>query len=380
MTELSNEEIIQKVQRKKDLAKARAKKFYNKNKETILKKQKLYNENLKVKYLEILKDEPVKQLEPIKQSIEPEPEPVNLSTKIKTDLTLNKTIELLNQLEYRSDRTKKNYINNIKTVFDITECNDLLKCLTYFNKIINYIDNAYTKTTGNKYSINSKKQYVQSIVFIIDHLPINISKPVRQKYLDYFNELKILSNEQTENNKLNQDLNVLPWNIYLENIDKVFGMNSKEYIISLLYKEVPVRDDFHLKIVDTSLGNFDENFIVIPKKANLTVIITNYKTDKKYGVLNFKLSKKLTGLIRDYIKTNNLIIGDYLFGKQETNTSFVSKMNSSIGLKGGINYYRKMTISALMKNNPSPQERVQQANLMMHSPVAQLKYIRVVKE
>ena len=168
----------------------------------------------------------------------------------------------------------------------------------------------------------------------------------------------------------------------------MFGKNSKEYIISLLYKEVPVRDDFYLQILSKNFVFEDENnehidnTIFVPKKSNLIITIYSYKTQKLYGILRFKLSKKLSDLIREYVKRKKLNIGDFLFGKQETNSDFVSKMNKSIGLSGngGINYYRKMTISALMKTIPSPEERVALAKKMGHSPVAQLKYVRGIKE
>ena len=107
-----------------------------------------------------------------------------------------------------------------------------------------------------------------------------------------------------------------------------FGKDSKEHIISLLYKEVPVRDDFYLKIVDKKYNTNDtNNYLVLKNNKLLDVIINSYKTDKKYGQLTFHLSKALSKNILNYMKSNNIELGDHLFGKSPTNSDFVSKMN-----------------------------------------------------
>ena len=131
-----------------------------------------------------------------------QPKPTKASKNGKDILDLNKTIELLNELNYNSENTKKTHIQNIKNVFYVTESNDLLKCLKKPKIIIDYIDNSLKKTTGKSYSINSKKGLIESIVFVITKLNIKLPEKIRQKYTVYFNVLKIKSNEQTENKKI----------------------------------------------------------------------------------------------------------------------------------------------------------------------------------
>ena len=150
MPELSNEEFILKVERKKELARLRAKKHYDKNKENILKKQKIYHDNIREKYKTFLSEtqsqpiiptqsiiptQPIVQPQPITEpqpTIQPQPivqpKPTKASKNGKDILDLNKTIELLNELNYNSENTKKTHIQNIKNVFYVTECIDLLKC------------------------------------------------------------------------------------------------------------------------------------------------------------------------------------------------------------------------------------------------------------
>ena len=102
---------------------------------------------------------------------------------------------------------------------------------------------------------------------------------------------------------------------------------------------------------------------------------------KKYGQLTFHLSKALSKNILNYMKSNNIQLGYHLFGKSPTNSDFVSKMNKKMGLSGGTTRFRKMTVSDLLKTKPDNEQRIQLANKMVHSPVAQMKYyLRVVDE
>jgi hypothetical protein len=54
----------------------------------------------------------------------------------------------------------------------------------------------------------------------------------------------------------------------------------------------------------TSRGS-DVNYIVVPKKENMSVIINQYKTSDKYGEIKVKLSTSLSKLIRNFF----LILG-----------------------------------------------------------------------
>ena len=53
-------------------------------------------------------------------------------------------------------------------------------------------------------------------------------------------------------------------------------------------------------------------------------------------------------------------------------------MNNKIGLQGEISLYRKMSVSELLNNNPSPEERVELAGKMKHSPIVQTRYLRKI--
>ena len=104
---------------------------------------------------------------------------------------------------FNSESTRNTYITGTKNLFRITGCKDLLKCLKSYNKIINNVKNSDT-LQGDDYSINSKKTLIQTVVYLIDNLEIEISKTIKQKYNDYFDLLKVLSHEQAKKNKISK--------------------------------------------------------------------------------------------------------------------------------------------------------------------------------
>jgi hypothetical protein len=57
----------------------------------------------------------------------------------------------------------------------------------------------------------------------------------------------------------------------------------------------------------------------------------------------------------------------------------VSNINKKIGIKGGINEYRKMSVTDLINSKPTAQQRQKLAETMRHSPVVQVKYLRANK-
>ena len=106
--------------------------------------------------------------------------------------------------------------------------------------------------------------------------------------------MKIKSNDETKD-KQETDI-IESFDKYLEKIKSTFGPLSKEYVLTSLYKEVTLRDDFVLLIVPSiqSIDDNDLSYIVTPKTRELTLIINEYKTSKRYGQIKVKLSLPLS--------------------------------------------------------------------------------------
>ena len=174
---------------------------------------------------------------------------------------------------------------------------------------------------------------------------------------------------------------VLKYSAYLKIIQTEFGKDSEQFLITSLYNEMPLRDDFQLEIVKTVADASDDDlqYIVIPTnvKTRITIIINKYKTASKYGQIKETVSVALSGLIRKFIASKDRTYGDFLFGTRKQNTDFVSKMNAQVNIKGGINLIRHMISSSF---DYTAGERQALASRMKHSPLMSLNYIRKLSE
>lgn len=363
-------ERLEKIQ---ELNRNRQAKFYENNKDAV-------NAKRRAKYA--LKKNPS---QPIQEPVipEPEPEPVQeplvivpktnkkkITKVTKSVLTYDDAVKKLSEMNLPLATFNK-YKDDLKRLVTITECDNILECLKKHAYIIKEVNNS-KKSNGEPYANNTIKGIYQSILFIIDNLNLNISKI---KYLDQFELSKIKSVD--DNQKKIEEEVVLPFKDYLNKVREKFGDNSKMFLISSLYDELTVRDDFALKIINNHKDAIDDkiNYILVPKKMACKIIINTYKTDKKYGVISHLCSNPLSNKIKKYITENGLKDGDYLFGNKSL-TQFVSSNNPKIAVNGGINVFRHMKITDELTSVKSPEERKALADKMRHSPNVQLKYVR----
>lgn len=300
---------------------------------------------------------------------------INGNIKIK-DLSKNKTlsydeiVKYLDELELNPNTATK-YKQDVKRFINITKCEDVIKCIKRSDVIITDIENGKMKN-GNNYSNNTKKGLYQTILFIIDRFNLKINK---QPYKLKFEEAKMQSIE--DNDKKVYENPVMKFSEFIPKVKETFGEKSKMYAIVKLYDEVPMRDDFQLKVVekvkDTKDNNF--NYILMYSGKPSKVVIHNYKTKNMYGTISVNLSKDTTQLLREYAKSNKVNIGDYLFGSEKL-SSYVTPNNNKLGIEKGFSTYRHMKISEELGKVKSIPERQKLASVMGHSPMTQLKYVR----
>lgn len=278
-------------------------------------------------------------------------------------------IEKLDKLEL-NPQTKKKYLGDLRRVIGLINNEDLITQIRNMNVL-----KVIKETT--QYANNTKQGLVQILLFIITQFNLSINKKALTETKKYFELLK--SNIRTEHTAKANDYNnsVMSFTCYIDKIKSTFGEKSKMYVLTKLYDEATLRDDFVLKIVDKTPRDTNENYIV-NLKSNMILIINSYKTQTAYGQIKLKLTKGLSNLIKEYMTLNNLKTGDYLFGENKL-SDFVRYNNSKIGVEGGISNFRKMKISEELSKNISEEERITLAEKMKHSPLVQLTYIRKLK-
>jgi len=368
---MDDENEIETLKRIRMLARVRQQNYYKNHKLEINEKRRQIYANGKAKLNPQQEEE-----EGYEQDEEPlEKEVYQTDFSKSKSISYQEIVNALNTVNINSGSREK-YKQDIKRLLLLTKCEDFIKCLKDYKKIIDIINNS-TKPNGDPYSINTKKALYQMIIYLIDKLNFRISAKIKQKYIEQFEVYKINSNDETLQK---QETSQIPtFSDYLNRIKDEYGVESKIYVLSKLYEEVTLRDDFMLIIKPTIKDANDDNsnYIVIPKKENLTLIVNQYKTSDKYKQIKVKLSLPLSKIIRKYFEREKLTYDEYLFGDKPL-SSFVSKMNKKIGITGikAINLYRNMSVTDLLNKKPTAQQRQKLSAQMAHAPLTQIKYLR----
>ena len=356
--------VEQKQEHKKIQNRLRQKKFYDLNKARLTQGKRDDRAELARLRREVV--EPV--------VVEPAP------VVVAPNLIYNEenVVGLLNGLDI-NDKTRGKYIRDIKNVFRIS---GYLKTYTKIKKSIE--DAKQVADPTKSYAVNSKKAFVQAILYCVDKFKIPLTPPVKQKFVDYFNELKIDSKDITNDRKINPTHAVIPFTEYLAKIEAKFGEDSKQNLIARLYNEMTARDNFSGLIIVTTLRKNDDtlnNYLVVPRSKNTSckIVLNSYKTDARYKQMSIVLTKYLSKLIRDYIEKHKLT--DALFPNSNRGlTGYITQMNKAIGLKGSINLIRHLKVAEfLAKPNLTAEQRRIMAESMGHSPVTQLDYNRLIQ-
>jgi hypothetical protein len=341
---------MEALDKKREQDRLRQKAYYDRKKEEVRARQKAYYDDKK-------------------------------ATNLETDLTNNETIQAvsndnvnkkyydhIDKLDVK-DITKLRYRTDMKRIIDLIGNEDLLDVIN--NKTLRPI---LDKT---EYSYNTKLTTIKTILTVINDMDIKLNKKIfddLKKYMD------LLTREINDEHKVKQEtIKVMTFKEYIELVKNKYGEQSKMYLIANLYSELTLRDDFQLEILDKVPKVLDHNYLII-NKQNCRIIITKYKTEGVYGKISVLASKKLSNLIKQYIATNNLQIGDYLLGNQEQ-SKYINYHNEKIGVNGAVSLMRQMKITEML-NDPkiSKEDMIILAEKMKHSPIVQLTYLRQMKD
>jgi hypothetical protein len=347
----------------------RQRRFYQAHKAEILEKKKVNHKKIRDCYKE---QQLIKANEPVIVPVVPA-EPVNHEYVTAQDI-----------YSKLSEKSRKNYKASIASMMKITNSKNFLRTIQDAKKLIKQVKTAtyYEKKSNENFlfSSNSKRLVIQAINVSINELGLNVPESQKKLYNTYWEELGLDARADQEERQSMEE--VMDFTQYLELIHTQYGVLSKEFVISKLYHEVTVRDDFQLVIVGDIEDATDstKQYIIVPlkKTTKLTVIINNYKTDAFYGQIVENLSLSLSKIIRNYIADKRIAYGEMLFGNSKTNSGFVSKMNRDLGMPegvGAINNFRKMRASEF---DLTSEQRVELSQKMKNSPMVNLKYIRKI--
>jgi len=402
----------EKYERAKELARRRQKAFYDRKKDDILRKKRADRKELKRVRLELEKGILIKAPRVPRGANEPAGR-VFSAAEIqakknlakKTKFTYEEVVKQLDGLlgtqnqtthDVMNETSIKNHKNHMKSVFRITGCADLKECLKHFAKIKQEIDSAHKVAKGQtdeKYSLVSRQHFFQSILFVINNLYVPCTKAHQKQFEDEYERLKIENSEDRAERVNSEEHAVFPYNVLLEKVKEAYPANSKQVLVFEMYNDFMCRNNFKNLLIlshdkdDTAImadKKDKDNYLVVPRnKGKIKIILTDYKTQRKYGIIRGEFSTHTSDLMRAYMTHNGITAGMYFFNKTAAGlTAFVGTVLKKLGeeSKGAINYLRHSKKTEIFQNNNlTAEEKRKAAEAFQHSPLTSLSYIRKAK-
>lgn len=84
------------------------------------------------------------------------------------------------------------------TFFEIAKINDMSKDLLDYKEIIDRIENSTYGKNHIECKPNSKNNILESFLFCLDKLNINLDPNIREEYQDYYLKTKLKCNDQLD--------------------------------------------------------------------------------------------------------------------------------------------------------------------------------------
>ncbi len=334
--------------------------------------QEAYDKARKEKYKQYYLNKKAKKEAKKLQEQNPEviSEPVVSEKKVKKtnfstdEQQLLDEIALLQEPLELAEKTKQTHMNGYKMLIKCVSCNKeaLLHLLLNEPELtIQMIDSA-KKLDGTDYSNQSRNKILQGIRPLFDLFSVSYTEEHLKKYRQKMEEYNFNYLTASIQKKL------LPtYDEYLFRMSEFYSDRSLEYLLINLYREIPVRDDFQLKLVSTKAQTKSKqnNYLLLNKKS-CQIILNQYKTAKHYGQKTYDLSPRLKEMIIAYISTIEGEV-EYLFGTRQL-SPVICEINKKLGYDGGITLLRKMAVTDLYRNEQATHEQKQElAERMCHS-------------
>tara|TARA_R110002126_G_scaffold269685_2_gene413411 strand:+ start:121 stop:1230 length:1110 start_codon:yes stop_codon:yes gene_type:complete len=328
----------------------RVAKNYEKNKESILaKKRERYHANKAKKLAKVESELPTESVLveiPLKESELP-----NTSELIEVEELIDPTNVLeiitknINSLEGETDGNKKIRISNMKSIINIlnpVNYKEFIKALK--TRPINTIKQIkqFQYRPNKTYAPNTLIALYKAVLFYFEKFNLKIKQTNKEKYEDaiqIYDAIAIV--ELKEKNKTT----IPTFDEYLQRVLDEFGIYSREHIIVKLYQQVKCRDDLLLIVADSST-QLDKNVNYLIVGEIFKVVLNDYKTIDRYGVVDVELDTELTTLLEHYMENHNIKIDDSLFNSNNI-SKIISRVNQKLGYVGwgAINLIRKMLAS-----------------------------------
>ena len=303
--------------------------------------------------------------------------------KYEIDLTeLNKiraevNLDPIEEVKEPRKRYKAYSIDDIKNTYDANDTISEGTKTTHFGIFKNllgdmspkdyYKKHKYADIFDSNMNPNTAASSMASVLSVLDTNPILLDKvgtTIHEDIKQLFNELKVKKEQFNIDRQLTEE--VEPFSKIVERVEKDNANTSEEVLLINLYDNITARNDFGELSFDTDAPNH-----VNLKKGTITINKFK-KTNAKYPpIIDYKLNKKVLGLLKDSFKSNER---EKVFTKQIRSIFKKAKI--------GIDMMRHGKVSEELagSNIKDADKREALRQKMFHSPMTQLSYIRKLKK
>lgn len=278
------------------------------------------------------------------------------------------------------DKTLKDYIGRLSSLAkEINGTEDFIRAFMDADKTVELIKNL-KKRNGEPLGYNSITKKLTVLFSAVRALnragllkPLTDEKlnPVFDKYDTLFQHKNAERVMEENDNKNNPDYAVPEWSEFENKIVEEFGENSTEHLITVLYRFNTVRNDYvGLKIIKRKYTDGGEDGFYIPPSAvaGVRVVSDRKKTGGGYGKIDYTFDKRVSAIIKKYIRSKKIKEGDALL--PTSIHGITKKMMDAVGIKmpknaKPVSVFRN--IDSGMDTNISPEALVEKARRSGHS-------------
>jgi len=353
------------------------------------KQMKKYRDNFKKRVEAVIvpqKEEPIKTiaLQPIpKKKQEVIVKPYDSHSKIESS-TLNdyiSKIKIINRLILQSEISSEIESELTKLLtkkkFKKTVIKKALPYLKNINDTITKLRETYQKDT-------TFKSYINVLVVILRMLPVYTNQLNQVATLN----VEILKKKEEENNEnIVKKTQVQGYDQITidENMKKLTKLQDKVIYIMIMFFLRRTQDIQTLIIRDND-DNTNNIVLLDAYKEPTQLIFNKYKTYKKFKKQTIDIPDNIKTILKEYMTSSEINIGDYLFSQENDKTKMISQANFSRKAKKILSevYGREITINDIRTSyvtekdidRPSTGVLLKDANKLSHGLATHLNYRR----
>jgi hypothetical protein len=279
---------------------------------------------------------------------------------------------------YTNESTRGTNLQQIPLIFRAIKGGmlwDWLKKSTELLHAIKQLQMTSEKGKGTPYALTAFPRIIGCILNIIKYMKLPMTKENDKILFDGYRIAKLACELQLYNKKHPQ-LNPLT---AVKNYDSIItgiakkGKQSLPYLVAMLYKYAPLRNDFSNMILIQNKNDIEpnKNYMILPDKGKANICIQKHKTIKTSGIINVEFPEDVSTMLRAYVKKEKILPNGKLFKDLTPVLYEITQDNNADKVDGGTRLIRRCSASTLydqyVKGKATPTDIYRQMNIMAHS-------------